>query len=229
MKSLCEICKTYTNQKVLGDKKVYFYDDALPGWEEEHIYQIIECGGCENVSFRHLYTDSITKNHSQSEGLDPYTQILYPKRTKDTIDIKTLLNTPVNIVNIYRETIDAFNNNQTILCSGGIRAIIEGICKDKGIKSGEITDKGGKKRNSTGLEGKIEGLVSERFLTKSNAETLHDLRFMGNEALHELESPTKNELKLAIEIIESTINNIYEIAHKAVVLKQETARRKRKK
>ncbi len=50
---------------------------------------------------------------------------------------------------------------------------------------------------------------------------------MGNDALHELSSPSSSELKMAIEIIEHTIDNIYEFEHKAVELRNEIAKRKK--
>ena len=128
---------------------------------------------------------------------------------------------------IYRETIDAINNDSNILCSGGIRAIIEGICIDKGIDRGEVKKSNGEKQILKNLEGKIGGLSSNGLLTKENTEILHDLRFLGNEALHELSAPSKEELKLAINIIEHTLENIYELHDKAKRLKAERIKRKK--
>ena len=50
---------------------------------------------------------------------------------------------------------------------------------------------------------------------------------MGNEALHELSSPSASELKMAIAILEHTIENLYEFQHKAGELKKEIAKRKK--
>lgn len=124
--------------------------------------------------------------------------------------------------------IDAFNNDQSILCAAGLRAIIEGICLDKNIAGGECLNSSGKVAFSNNLNGKIEGLHAHGFLTKTNSEMLHDLRFLGNEALHELASPSSGELKLAIEIIQHTIDNVYELHHKAKRLKAEIAKRSKK-
>jgi hypothetical protein len=145
----------------------------------------------------------------------------------NTLPIKNYHNTPQNIKKIYRETIDAFNNGQEILCSAGLRSIIEGLCKNIGLTEGEVTGKNGKKRISKNLDGKINALSDKGLLLKNNAEILHELRFMGNEALHELSSPSSSELKIAVEIIEHTIDNLYEFQHKAGELRKEIAKRKK--
>jgi hypothetical protein len=45
---------------------------------------------------------------------------------------------PHKIRSIYREVINSFNNGSHILCTGGIRAIIEGVCNLKGIQDGPV-------------------------------------------------------------------------------------------
>jgi hypothetical protein len=216
MKSICSICQNNTNQKVLFEEKVDL-DEREEGWWEITKYQIIRCEGCDNISFRKLYNNA--QQNFYSDQRDPWTQEVYPKRSLTSLQIKTLLNTPANIIKIYRETIDAFNNDQLILCSVGIRAIIEGVCNDKGIIGGNCADSKGKKYFSQNLNGKIEGLAAQGYLTKTNSEMLHELRFLGNAAVHELTSPSTEDLGLAIEIVEHSIEVIYEIQHKAKRLK----------
>jgi len=224
MKSICSTCRRATNHEILSEK-VYYYSEES-GWWEDHKYQIIQCKGCDTISFRRLYNDAASFGGVE-DGTDPWIQELYPKRTLKSLPIKNLLNTPQNIKNIYRETIDAFNNGQSILCSGGLRAIIEGVCKQRGITKGKVDDGNGGNKISTRLDGKIEALASNGFLTKENANILHELRFLGNAALHELSSPSNSELKMAIEIIEHTLDNLYEFEHKAKELRKEIAKRKK--
>jgi len=49
---------------------------------------------------------------------------------------------------------------------------------------------------------------------------LHSIRFLGNEAAHELIAPTYHELSLAIEICEDLLNFLYELDYKATSLTQ---------
>ena len=77
------------------------------------------------------------------------------------------------------------------------------------LKNG--TNKTERRKN---LEGKIEGLHENSLLTKRHAKILHELRFLGNKSAHEFDKPTKNELLVAIEIIEHTLENMYELDEK---------------
>ena len=43
---------------------------------------------------------------------------------------------------------------------------------------------------------------------------LHALRFIGNEAVHQLTAPPEDDLKVAIEIVEHTIENLYGLSAK---------------
>ncbi len=133
---------------------------------------------------------------------------------------------------IYRETIECFNNEIYTLCAAGLRSIVEGICKDQGIKDGPITvtenDGSSKTVRKRNLHGKISGLCEKGILTKKNSDILHELRFLGNEAVHELSQPSPEELTLAIEIIEHIIDALYKIPEKARQLKHKKASRQKK-
>jgi len=228
MKVFCIQCKQETNHKVIHEtKKSFNHNDEIFA---DGLWQIIECKGCEEITFREVWINS--------EDTDPYDGSpienikLYPIRSKDILPIKPFYNVPFKVRNIYREMIDAFNNGMFVLCSGGLRATIEGICNSKGILDGPV------KRNKNGtvvnkrskdLQGKISGLFENGLLTKQHAEILHQHRFLGNEALHTLDQPTKEELKIAIEIIEHTLDNLYELSEKVSILKYEKQKRNRKK
>lgn len=230
VKVLCITCKINTEHHILEKIDRNFRDDDDYWWSSDE-YQIIECAGCKTISFRIEHTDTEIYSYWEPEtGMpQPFTQYIYPMRSKDALESITLSNTPENIKDIYEETIKAYNNQQLILCCAGLRAIIEGICLDKGVTKGEVPDlkKGGTKI-STNLDGKIEGLFKGGHLTKGNSEILHNLRFIGNEALHELTPPTKQELDLAIDIIQLTLGSLYEIESKAKHLKSRMAIRKSK-
>jgi len=223
LKVFCVQCKRETNHKVLHETKKTFNNEEI--WAEG-TWQIVECSGCEDITFREVWENS--------EDVDPYEGYpvenikLYPIRSKDTLPIKTFYNVPYKVRNIYREMIDAFNNGMLILCSGGLRATIEGICNEEGIVDGpvEIEKKGVKSTiRKNDLRGRIGGLFEKGLLTKQHAEILHEHRFLGNEALHALDQPTKEELKIAIEIIEHTLDNIYELSEKVSDLRYNKQKR----
>lgn len=221
MKSYCNKCRIPTNQNVLKEVDVSFDDGK--GWWDETNYQIIQCFGCDEISFRKLYIDVRNANY-QDEG---YVEELYPRRSVNSIPIKSFGNIPLKLKSIYRETIDAFNNEQFILCCGGLRVLIEGICIDKKIEGIIVKDKKGDDCLKSNLEAKIESLHECKYLTKNSVDSLHQLRFLGNDALHELSKPSISELKIAIEIIELTIENIYELTHKTMKIKSKKEDRKK--
>jgi hypothetical protein len=211
MKSYCSTCSRPTNQKVLKEEEIKNHEEET-GWWDDTSYQIIQCMGCDTISFRKLYND-IAYQQYHEEGTT--TQELYPKRGAHSRPIKAYRNLPIDIKKVYQETIDAYNNNLTLLCSVGIRAMLEGICIDKTITDGLFTNSAGKTIKSKNLDGKIYGLATKGHLTSANAEILHELRFLGNAAVHELSTPILDELNLALDIIELVIDNIYEVKHKA--------------
>ena len=97
------------------------------------------------------------------------------------------------------------------MCAGGIRAIIECICNDKKILEGSVTDDKGNVHIKDNLQGKIYGIAERGYITPAQAEGLHQHRYIGNEALHEIVAPSKSELSIAISILEHAIKQIYEI------------------
>ena len=78
------------------------------------------------------------------------------------------------------------------------------------------------------LQGKIGGLYEKNLITKTHAEILHEHRFLGNNAVHELDMPSAEELKLGIEILEHTLENIYELKYKGEELQWKRELRKKK-
>lgn len=101
----------------------------------------------------------------------------------------------------------------------GIRTILEGICKDKKIYKGLVPDKDGKEHNRKSLEGKIYGLLQNGLISETQSSALHELRFLGNNAVHDLEEPSREELQSALDIIEHMIDDLYELPLKSQKLK----------
>ncbi|PKP02543.1 MAG: hypothetical protein CVU11_11615 [Bacteroidetes bacterium HGW-Bacteroidetes-6] len=214
MKSYCSTCSRPTNQKVLKQEEIKVHEEEI-GWWDETTFQIIQCMGCDTISFRKLYNDISYQRYNDD---DTTTQELFPNRGIHSRPTKAYRNLPIDIKKIYQETIDAYNNQLTLLTSVGIRAILEAICIDKAITEGNIKNSKGKIVISKNLDGKISGLSTKGHLTSDNAEILHELRFLGNKAVHELSAPSIEELNIAIGIIELVIDSIYDVKHKAQIL-----------
>lgn len=179
-------------------------------------YQIVECGGCSRVSYRTV-TEGPEWYNSSTEQMEPEIE-LFPPRNSKTRSEKVLWNVPNKLLKLYSEVIVAYNAELNLLCSAGLRALVEGIALDKNITGGEVPKDF--KNPSAGttymenLQGKIFGMAQKNLLTFTHAETLQCHRFLGNEALHQLKMPGSENLEAAIDVIEHTMENIYELPDK---------------
>jgi hypothetical protein len=110
-----------------------------------------------------------------------------------------------------------------MLCAAGLRASIEGLCAANGVSDGPVevqkADGTTEIKRKSNLEGKISGLSEKGLLTNKSAELLHEHRYIGNDAVHELSRPSDADLKTAIEIVEHMFESLYEIPEKAEALK----------
>lgn len=166
---------------------------------------VYRCGGCGEFLFK--------KYRIWSEDVPDFPEkdiVLLPKRNIPVLKIpERFQHVPAHIISLYREIIDTAVKKMVILCSAGIRAIIEAVCNDKGIKGAQIEGKFNVK-----LRGKIIGLCEHGYLTKKHAESLLHHKFIGDKALHELKNPTMEELVASIDIIAHTLDSVYELDNK---------------
>lgn len=200
----CNTCTGETNHVAQGDfvQRTEDNDDAWM-WQE-NIYRLWMCAGCESGMLEICYTNASIVDES---GEQAYMYEYHPMRMTGSIATKSFVQLPAKLQRIYKETIQAFNADLDLLCACGLRALIEGICEDKGIQGGN-------------LEKKVDALTS--LLPKNIVESLHGFRFMGNTAIHELTPPHRYDLILAIAVSEDLLNYLYELDYKATQLRLRT-------
>lgn len=193
----CNQCRRETNHKCVNSRLKDNVENEEYGIVETYGYRVWACAGCEALTFEESYT---IHGITPPEGVELDWVKFYPNREKNKLPGKRFNKLPQKLAAIYRETIGSFNNNLSILCAIGIRALLEGICADQNITGGN-------------LEKKIDRLTS--VLPANIVENLHSIRFIGNTAAHELEAPDEVELRLAIEILEDILNFLYDLDYKA--------------
>jgi hypothetical protein len=164
-------------------------------------YQIVECSGCNTISYRSSCFDEEIADET-NDGTSE-TRFPVPQKRKE----KKFKHLPSILSQIYQEVMTAYNNSGFVLCAAGIRAVLEGICKDKGITDGKLNEK-------------IKKMREQELISQPNESILHELRFLGNAAIHELQVPTYKELEAALDIIEHMVEDLYEIEGKAKILKR---------
>jgi hypothetical protein len=192
----CNWCKQETNHESKGEYLARWDDD---NFYETLTYRLLICLGCERAVLQEEYDDA-----SLVEGGQTFSY--FPERSKNELSVKPYSKLKPKLAAIYKEAIICYNEKALILCAAGLRALLEGVCQDKRIKG----------RN---LKAKIDGL--QKILPNKNIiRNLHQFRFMGNEAAHELDPPKANELALAIGIIQDLLNFVYELDYKASQLRE---------
>lgn len=206
--SYCNTCKREQAHSIVAAHTEPFSDDDN-GVDGKTDWEILRCGGCQKFSFRTVYWCS---ENYDDEGR-PYSVIhTYPRASP--IEAKNFPHVPRKIREVYKEVVKAFSDDGYVLCAAGLRAIIDGICSHQKIRTGPVkvkTKNGPKVQRKKDLRAKIEGMLERSIITKSHRDILHQHRYLGNEAVHELECPDSDELSMAIKIVEHTLEHIYEL------------------
>ena len=166
-------------------------------WNE---YQIIQCRGCENVAFR--WTTSSIDNIDPATGqLDPYV-MLYPDPRTNRTPIPGMEHFPGKTRLAYLETLKALDSNLPLLTAIGLRTVIESICLEQKVAGHN-------------LQARIDQLAAQGHLSNKQADFLHNHRFMGNVAAHEIDPAPLNHLAAALDIAETLLKAIYILPHLA--------------
>lgn len=195
----CAKCNGSTAHKILlsadetgkqDDGRYEYY------WDTHH--QIIQCQGCKVLAFRKASSNS--EDHDCDDfGETCYAifEEIYPPRLEGRkgLDDKTKY-LPFEIQQIYTETLKALSNSSPILSGIGLRALVEAVTLEK-------------EAVGSNLFGKINDLVNKKILTPTGADTLHKIRTLGNAAAHEVKPHTEKQLRLAMDVIEHLLTDVY--------------------
>lgn len=191
----CNLCQRETKHKPVSEysnnnsKEI---DEYLTLWWTHTCY-LWECGGC-NALVAELKTQFSEDFYAESE--------YYPVREVSTLKKKQYKEISDKIEALYNEVIDSFNNSSYILCSIGLRALLEGILKDRGI-------------DGSNLKVKID---AAEFIPSNIRNNLNGFRFLGNNSAHELFRPEKVDLEAAIYVIEDILNIVYDLDYRSKIL-----------
>lgn len=130
----------------------------------------------------------------------PYEEFadFFPEREEDFIEPKFNA-LPKNLNYLYCEVVFTINHGQFILASAGLRALLEGICDDKKL-GGEV------------LQVKIRNL-KEVGIPEDVIDNLHSLRFLGNDAVHDLSSADLDDLKQGVLVTEKILYFLYKLQY----------------
>lgn len=233
-KVYCQKCKGRTNHKIIAKHSEFArpYDDFH--WHE--YYYIVQCLGCEEKAFVKQYGDEDGWDYvdGEREWIDTFT--VYPEEPiadeSDSwyenykIPVKRMTNTPENIYSLYKQIVESFNNQHFVLCTSGLRTIIEGICSHLDIKKGYLYDSDGEKladedgveRKKDSLGGRIFGLFEKGYILFPQALILQKVKIIGNSAVHDIIVPEFEVIKDIIHIIERVLYDIFELRNHSLLV-----------
>ena len=194
IKNLCSRCDFETNHKILFE---HTFRSDNEDYDYVMEYKVVECLGCESISFRRDFIDiESSYPNDQGEWIPEVSVSNYPVIPKLKNALEDIYILPDKIRTVYQEAIKAYNANCFILTGVAFRAVIEAICIEKEIKG----------RN---LEKKINALVRNKLITEKESLRLHSIRFIGNDSVHEMKVPSEKSLLLVFNIINHLLNNLY--------------------
>ncbi len=194
IKTPCLPCNSDTNHTILfkvqentGSIDYRVYTD----------YEVVECCGCNTKSFRKVVT------WAEEADVDDFGNVYFPQDTfiyppvlKGHRPISDLDFIPDLVKAIYLQSLNAIKNEDNILAGVGLRSTIEAVCNHQEILGRT-------------LEQRIDKLSKNGFISKSDTDRLHAIRFLGNDAAHEIQSADKKGLLIALRIVEHLIVSLY--------------------
>jgi hypothetical protein len=158
---------------------------------------VIECQGCERKSFRLLFSDyENAYPNSDGEWEVPEDIQYYPKYNPDHIELDNIFDVPNVVREIYSESMLAVQAGALTLAGLGLRGTIEAVCNERGITG----------RN---LEVRITKMATQGLISAKDSERLHAIRFLGNDAAHDIKKPSEAQISVALKIINHLIQSIY--------------------
>ena len=192
MKLYCYSCKGSKNVNILHQTSEGSSPDDSYDWQRNHYF--VQCQGCDSIFYatQSWSEDSFDYNTGQMEADWRF----YPHSETRREAISDGGAFPYKIKRVYNEVIGALNAQLHILAGIGMRALIEAICKERGITRGN-------------LEELIDGLATSGVLAAGQATILHSHRYLGNAAAHETLPAKPTELIAALEIAETVLKTIY--------------------
>ncbi len=200
-KVFCRTCKNKNFHIIMDEQNI-------PKEEDEEGYPLnfsvekrLQCLGCYTI-VTETYDCDRDGNYLRGPTFSPNNQKwhLIPKAIFEELEDGTVKKT-------YENMIKCFNQEMNIFCSTAIRILIEAIGMDLGIKQELISQ--GKNKFNIGIEDMMNYMVEKGIVTKNTSVILKELRFVGNEAVHEMIEHSREELQLAIQIMENIIENIF--------------------
>lgn len=192
--SPCVSCDRKTFHEVLHADVRSEYEYRM-----DMINEMLKCRGCHTISFRRVvldYESAYPVDEKNDEWHVPEDVTNFPSILKGHKELGEIWEVPAIVRDIYTQSVQAIKDQSNTLAGIGLRATIEAICNDQNI--------GGRT-----LEKRIDSLAKGGLISQKDAERLHAIRFLGNDAAHEIKRAGAANLLIALRIIDHLLVTIY--------------------
>jgi hypothetical protein len=192
--TMCRYCESETFQYPLFIKRAKVREE---GGEEVISYIVLECGGCNMISFL-----ARSKDPFPIPGEQPYIdRNFYYDMEEDDDDFNILREKdydklPAKIQGLYDEVIVSFEEELQVMAGTGLRSLVEAICNHQQIKGGNLQEK-------------IASLYKNGLISAAELLILDKLRLIGNQSIHRGKTFSLNKLSYALDIINHVLISIY--------------------
>lgn len=199
-KTNCRACAKQTRHEVMHELVVETQEIFQ---NEKNTWQIIRCMGCHTISFRHQNED-YDDVEEQIDGSITHaiSAKTYPRSIANHKGLQATYYLPALIKKIYEQTLKALGEQALVLASIGLRACIEATCNEL-------------KLSAASLEKRIDQLYKAGHVSNADKKRLHAIRFLGNDAAHEIKEPNQSDIRVALEIVEHLLNTVFILEQKA--------------
>ncbi len=196
----CKKCSRGTRHEVLFGHE----EESDPEfYHEKDSWQIVRCLGCHNIAFRHQNDDyEMVTETGPDEYSHSRTVSIFPKVIKNHKGLRNTNFIPTIIRKAYHQTLLAYGESAFILASIGLRATIEAVCNHLQISGAT-------------LEKRIDNLHRSGHVSNADKKRMHAIRFLGNDAAHEIKEPKEADLRIALEIVEHLLNSLFILEKRA--------------
>ncbi|AZC94217.1 DUF4145 domain-containing protein [Pseudomonas chlororaphis] len=200
LRSDCRGCNNNTRHEVMGvatERIQEWHTNELNSW------CVVRCLGCHTYSFQHKHED-FDQIEEDFEGELHHEVIVnvYPSVIRNHRPLTATYLLPRLISSIYLQTLKALSQNSNTLGSIGLRACIEAVCNHLEI-------------SGNNLQRRIDSLFKAGHVSNGDKKRLHAIRFLGNDAAHEIKQPSITDIRVALEIVEHLLNAVFILESKA--------------
>lgn len=193
LRVICGPCARKTNHRIL-------HSLSKPGeyeyYSEEYVWQTIQCLGCDGLSFRLIHTDNEVIDEFDDNSKAKVIISRYPSFIPLHHQLDYLWSVPPTIKGVYIETVSSMAARHNVVAGMGLRATLEAVCNHLDV-SGRTLDK------------RIDILAKNGSISISDRKRLHAIRFLGNDAAHEIRAPSIQDLRVALSIVEHLITSVF--------------------